>query len=420
MAKYTSDILPYDIGRMFYTIRVRMILKEDVEPVCLEKAVNHAVTRYPYFRKTLVRVGEEYLMADNERPIVVYENKGKSWPLNSEEVNYHLISVDYSGKTIGFNVSHMLAGGCGTFEWVRTVLYCYLTKRYSVSLNVKDIRLPGEPLVEGERDFLEWEKLPDVKPLAFEKISNGELAVGDYMAAYTNPDRALDCYYHIEFLQQDFMGKAKSSDGSPATLLSALMFRTLYNMWEERKLPIQASIMHNFRCEVGCPDSTADMVRAIHVCYPDKMADASLETLCTITRGTVILQSQSENAIYDGRRMLQRQAEVESLPTLEEKMAFCQQDKRVSARITDSFMVSYTGRTEWGDMIDYIESGDVITDGHLMLEVMSLDDRMDVTFEQVVKDTKYIEGFIRELEAENIPYKLSGPFEKNMAAFKLP
>ena len=72
------------------------------------------------------------------------------------------------------------------------------------------------------------------------------------------------------------------------------------------------------------------------------------------------------------------------------------------------------------DMIDYIETGDVITDGHLMLEVMSLNDKIGVTFEQVVNDTRYIEGFIRELEAEEIPYTLSGPFEKNMASFKLP
>ena len=178
--------------------------------------------------------------------------------------------------------------------------------------------------------------------------------------------------------------------------------------------------MHNFRNEVGCPNTTCDIVRSVHVCYPDKMADATLDRLCTVTRGAVILQTQPENAIYDGKRMFDRLNNADNCTTLEEKVAYCQQNKGISASVQDSFMVSYTGWTKWGDMIDYIETGDVITDGHLMLEVMSLNDKIGVTFEQVVNDTRYIEGFIRELEAEEIPYTLSGPFEKNMASFKLP
>lgn len=31
MVKYTSDILPYDIGRMNYTVRLLMQLKDDVD-----------------------------------------------------------------------------------------------------------------------------------------------------------------------------------------------------------------------------------------------------------------------------------------------------------------------------------------------------------------------------------------------------
>ena len=420
MNKYTSDILPYDIGRMNYTVRLLMRLKDDVDSCYLEKAVALAMTRYPYFKKTMVRSGEEYLIVDNERPIVVYENTGKSRSLNSQDVNEHLVSVDYSGKTIGLNVSHMLAGGCGIFELMRTILYCYLTERYSVRLTVEDLRLPGEPLEAGERDYLDSDKLPDVKPMAYDRIKDGELPLGDYMAAFTNPERASDCYYHIEFSQKDFMGKATTSDGSPSTLLSALMFRMLYKVWGDKKLPIQSKIMHNFRSEVGCPNTTCDIVRSIHVCYPDRMADASLDRLCTVTRGAVILQSQPENAIYDGKKMIERLRNAENFAKLEEKVAYCQQNKGVSASIQDSFMVSYTGWTKWGDMIHYIETGDVITDGHLMLEVISLDDKIGVTFEQVVNDTKYIEAFIRELENEDISYTLSGPFEKNMAAFKLP
>ena len=182
MNKYTSDISPYDIGRMSYTVRLLMQLKDDVDPYYLEKAVDLAMTRYPYFKKSLIRSGEEYLFVDNDQPIVVYENTGKSRALNSQEVNNHLVSVDYSGKSIGLNISHMLAGGCGTFELIRTILYCYLTERYSIQFTVEDLKLPGEPLEPGERDYLDPDKLPDVKPMAFDRISDGELPLADYLS----------------------------------------------------------------------------------------------------------------------------------------------------------------------------------------------------------------------------------------------
>ena len=131
-------------------------------------------------------------------------------------------------------------------------------------------------------------------------------------------------------------------------------------------------------------------------------------------------KERKENAVYDGRRVLDRFSAVESLPTLEEKKAYCQQNTFLAALVHNSCVVSYTGQTKWGDMLNYIEGGDIITDGHLMLEVISLGDKIGVSFQQVVKDTRYVEGFIRELENVNIPYQVSGPFDKNLAGLTLP
>ena len=126
MKQYTSEILPYDIGKINYTVRILLHLTEEVDSAYLEQAVQKAMTRYPYFSKQLIRQGEEYLIVDNKRPVAVYENKGETRTLNSAGVNFHMVSVDYSGNTLGFNASHILAGGCGLFEWIKTVLYCYL------------------------------------------------------------------------------------------------------------------------------------------------------------------------------------------------------------------------------------------------------------------------------------------------------
>lgn len=194
----------------------------------------------------------------------------------------------------------------------------------------------------------------------------------------------------------------------------------LYKAWPDKKLPITGQLAHNYRSEVGCPNSACDIVRQIRIPYPDKLADAPLEKLCTISRGSVIIQSQPENAINDGRKVLKRMAEVDKLKILEEKVAYCQNHRILASEKTHSYNDSYTGQTQWGDMSQYIESGEIITDGHIMLEVMSIDDRFYVTFQEILKDTPYVDGFRKELEAENIPYKVAGPFPKNLPLFEMP
>ena len=99
---FTSAILPYDIGKISYNYKLTMYLYEDVDPDVLNDAVQSASTRYPYFKKRLIRLPQSYEIVDNDLPIVVYDNTGEIRALNHESNNYHLLSVAYSGKSIDF------------------------------------------------------------------------------------------------------------------------------------------------------------------------------------------------------------------------------------------------------------------------------------------------------------------------------
>lgn len=423
---YASGILPYDIGIVSYDWKFVMHLHEDVDPTILDDAVQKASARYPYFLKRLVREGESYQIVDNDLPITVYDNTDELRPLNHESNNYHLISVAYSGKEIHFTISHMLAGGCGHIEWVRTVLYLYLSKRHNVKLHVDGIWLPGDEIPEAERQFLTREGLEsadDGTALNIESVretENGKLAVLDYALGIGFPKLTKKVYYRFEFPQKEFMQKARSVEASPSVLLAGLMFMALRNVWPNRKNDIQAMITHNYRAEVGLPETTCDLVRYIHAKYPEQLEDATLDKVCTVTRGQIILQSDKAFELRDAEHVLDRIDAVEALPTLKEKKKYCEKNGLYGPVVTDSYQVSYLGRTEWGDMAPYIKAGDVVTEGHLMLEVLSIDDRFYVTLQQEVSEQKYKDAFVETLNAEGVIYNITGPIYKRIPPFELP
>ncbi len=86
-----------------------------------------ATQRYPYFKKRIT-VNEEgaYVLLDNNSEIAVFKTKKNNPEIGSEEVNNHILYVDYEDRDIYFNISHSFAGGKGIQPWVMTCVYQYI------------------------------------------------------------------------------------------------------------------------------------------------------------------------------------------------------------------------------------------------------------------------------------------------------
>ena len=102
MHEYTSNILPYDILQTGYNVKITLHLKEDIDSEKLNAAVQKASLRYPYFKKRIILKDEAYEIVDNDLPIVVYNADEGMRNHNSAAVNYHLLSVCYSGNKLYF------------------------------------------------------------------------------------------------------------------------------------------------------------------------------------------------------------------------------------------------------------------------------------------------------------------------------
>ena len=91
-----------------------------------------------------------------------------------------------------------------------------------------------------------------------------------------------------------------------------------------------------------------------------------------------------------------------------------------SWHISKSMIANYTGWMDWGEVADYVDSFVFIVEGHVLLEVSSLGDRIFLSFMQLLDEKKYTDAFEAVLKELGIPFQAEGPFPKRLTKHKLP
>lgn len=70
-------------------------------------------------------------------------------------------------------------------------------------------------------------------------------------------------------------------------------------------------------------------------------------------------------------------------------------------------------------MAEYIERAHIITDAHLLFEILEVGDNFCISLMQMNKKTKYMDSFCKILEEEKIPYKVLGMFKNHLPISKV-
>ena len=360
-----------------FTVRMKITLDEAVDEALLTQAASEAMTRFPYYSvKVDLDEGENYVLLPNDRQIKVLPEKDERLVLGSEEVAEHLFAITWRDNSIWFNWAHCMCGAYGAMYWIKTTLYQYLTKKYGPLTPPVDLKEVGSVVDEAEY------ACPDVKA---------------------------------------FMDYAKKIDGSPNSVLAAIMMKTSARYFPQKDgWHISAKIADDYRKDSGCSKSYRDYVRFIHVKYDWDMEKESIERLSQRARGAIITQMQPENSFEWYRRLDEARKGIDEQPDLKSKKKYAQKHSIYKSDARDTYMVSYVGKTDWGGMADYIDSLYVITDGNMMLEVMAMPDKICVTFQLLSKNSKLLDMFCEVLDEEKIAYQVSERMVRNMPDIQLP
>lgn len=414
--EYSSFISVYEaVGNSNITIGIRVICKKEVNGDELQKAVDKAMHRFPYYKRKLLVQNNRISVEANEKPVVVYKKEGEPHLLACEEVNDHLCSVQYYGNEIVFYMSHILAGGCGTFPWVITCMYQYISQTENIYLDVPGLYHPDGLPGADERKFPSLEELPDAAPMHEYNYTDSYFPVEDYMLSMKDPAQSDNKYTSIKVKVSDILAHNKTNDGSPASLLAILLLRSLRKVCSATEKPVLSiKIAHNSRADLGCPNTTCDLTRAAHLRYTGKIESWDTEKQCTCARGMIIAQTMPENSIADAKYDLNRLIETEKLPTIQDKIEYNTKNRFSTVRVMDTCTVSYTGKMEWGDLCNYIDEVSIMTGGHIMIEVSHFGDVYFISFQELLKDRPYLKNFLDEFDKEGIPYEIAGVYKREL------
>ena len=389
----------------FSTFRLAIRMNSPVDYELLARSVEKAMVRYPYFCVSPEREGETLVLRYNKRPLPVFPDD-RTVTLGSEDSRGHLISFGCKDRTIFIDASHYLADGMGVDPLLKSLLYIYVTERYGTEgLEVERIRMPDSLVCEGEFAYpfpdkmIEEEEL-DILPKAPEEAYSLDPDAFDKDGLYA---------YHLHIPQKAMMAKASSSDGSPVSFISVLLYRALHRLDQNIDKPVVAHVQHQYRPTLQTPMSHHSLVNYIPVVLSPRMSGWDVEKQNTVVRGQVILKGGRDADVVAIRHLIEAFPVDASLADKKEAMA-----RYAEGSIHGkTFGISYVGKMDWCGLERYVNDlhayiGEKHTENMLLIEIMTVGEDFSLTFMQSGRGEKYLNAFLRQIRALDIPVSLVG------------
>ena len=392
-------------GDFLSTFRLAIRMKDTVDHDLLTRSVEKAMVRYPYFCVCPEREGENLVLHYNKCPLPIFPDD-RTVTLGSDDSGGHLISFGCKDKTIFIDASHYIADGMGVDPLMKSLLCLYVSERYGAEgLETERIRMPDSLPCEAEYAYpfpdsaLEAEGL-DILPELPEEVYGLDPDAFDSEGLYA---------YHLHIPQKAMMAKASSSDGSPISFLSVLLYRALHRIDLSIDKPIVVHVQHQYRAALHVPMSHHSLVNYIPVTMLPRLSKWDVEKQNTVVRGQVILKGGNEADIASVSRL------IEAFPS---EAAFADKKDAMARYAEDSirgktFGISYVGKMDWCGLDRYVEDlhayiGEQHTKNMLLVEVMTVGEDFSLTFMQSGRGEKYLNAFIEEIRALSIPVSLVG------------
>ena len=398
-------------------IRIRIRMRDLIDPEILRRAVDTTMGRYPYFRVELQKKDGQHIFAENRRPVVITHSL-HGVALNSASSNYHMIAFCWQDNWIILDVFHGMTDGTGAYEVVRTLLYYYCSERYDVKLNDAGIRLAGDVIPEEEwiDPVVSRTDLPN--PRRNEQMSD---ALNLIACAGLQEDHQ-HTVYSIAISESEFMKFNLDNDGSPGTMVSLLLSRAIAKLYPDAKDIIRITLCVNQRNALHAPLAHQSLVGGAFLEYKDKMRGWPLERQATAYRGMVFAQTQEENVLMGVASIKGINGLLLSKESDQERLGIAGTINALARRVTTA-TVSYVGKANYREAEHFIRDFRLWTssavDG-LTVEISAVNGRFTLDFLQTFSSPVFVNAFLKELEENGIVYDLQDVNALELPNIELP
>ena len=398
-------------------IRIRIRMRDLIDPEILRRAVDMTMKRYPYFRVELQKKEGRYVFAENHRPVVI-TNSLHGVDLNSEDSNYHMIAFCRKDNWIVLDVFHGMTDGTGAYEVVRTLLYYYCSERYNVKLKEEGIRLVGEEIPEEEWIDPVANRTDLPSPKQNELMSD---ALNLIASAGLEEDHCRNAY-SIAISESEFMRFNLDNDGSPGTMVSLLLSRAISKLFPEAENVIRIALCLNQRKALHAPLAHQSLVGGVMLEYKDKMRNWPLEMQGTAYRGMVFAQAQEENVLMGVASINGLNGMILSKESDTERLGIASYINSLASRVVTA-TVSYVGKADYKEAEQYIRDFRLWTSSSgngLLVEISAVNGRFTLDFLQTFSNPIFVNAFLKELEENGIVYDLQDVNELELPNIQLP
>lgn len=392
-------------------IRLRIRMRDLIDPTALRYAVDTAMQRYPYFCVELQKKDGQYVFVDNTRPVVI-SNSLHGVELNAEESNYHMIAFAYQDNWIILDIFHGMTDGTGAYEVIRTLLYYYCSERYGITLSEEGIRL-----VTDEITMEEWEDPMEVAsdlptparadlPKALNIIENAGLQ-----------NDTVKTVYNIAIDESEFVRFSMDNDGSPGTITALLLSRAVAKLFPDAADPIRITLCVNQRKALQKPKAHQSLVGGAMLEYKEKLRDWPLERQATAYRGMVFVQTTDEAVLAGANNQRGLTQMLLSKETDQERLGIAAYIGKMAEQILTA-TVSYVGKANYKDAEKYIRDFRTWTGAsgnYPLIEIAAVNGRFTLDFIQPFSSPLIVNAFLKELEDNGITYDL-----QDIAALDVP
>lgn len=397
-------------------IRIRIRMRDLIDPPILRCAVDMTMRRYPYFCVELQKKEGRYVYVENYRPVVI-TNSLHGVDLNSEESNYHMIAFCMQDNWIIVDVFHGLTDGTGAYEVVRTLLYYYCSERYNVMLKEDGIRLAGDeiPAEEWIDPVVNRTDLPAPERNEMSKALNLRTA-----AALEKDHR--HTVYSIAISETEFMRFNLDNNGSPGTMVSLLLSRAIAKLYPDSDDIIRIALCVNQRKALNAPLAHQSLVGGAMLEYTDKIRDWSLDMQSTAYRGMVFAQTQEEKVLMGIASFKGINDMLLTKESDQERIRVASYINSLTAKLTTA-TVSYVGKADYKEAEQYIRDFRLLTSplgNNLLVEISAVNGRFTLDFLQSFSSPVIVNAFLKELDENGIIYDLQDVNELKLPNIKLP
>ena len=414
----------YQSEKLFsHTVRIHVRMKDETDIAVLDQAVNTAIKRYPYFavRVTLDEDGG-YVLLPNDKRVVVMPTRKKMPKLGSKAVNGHLLYADCEGKDIYLNISHSMCGGKGFQPWVMTTIYEYVKEKYNIDPDAPGIQKPDSGLLPGEAAEPTIEMLSKEPPVFKRKAEKAPVPAMDYLNGLINPFMRKPNYRVFVINQADLVKVARQKDSSVIALFFIVLARVLDRFFSKKDKIIVGECAHNPRESLGLPNTHCDILSHLFVNFDRDLLDRDLETIGTMTRGQIILQTDPSVSHVEVRKMFSLYDAVDQKHGIKNKRKYMAKHSISTGEDAQhgSFIVNYTGQADWGEVGNYIDWYAFVIEGHCTMEITAVADKIIIGLMQLIDTDKYALAFQEELAKVGISCRTEGPYPKRLPKHELP